>query len=108
MMELIDRNSLCRNIDTGMNIIQAMQAIMDEPTVTPLVWVPVSERLPENPDEFVLCSVTGKHNHVNYIGAHALATYDDVSGWILVEDPNWENPPVTHWMALPAPPEVKV
>lgn len=104
----ISKDALCRKIHTGMNSIQMMQAIVDEPTVPLPVWVPVSERLPVDPDEIVLCSVTGKHNHVNYVGAHALGTYDDVSGWILEDDPKWENPPVTHWMVLPEPPEVKV
>lgn len=106
-MDLIDRNSLCKKITTGMNIIQAMQIVIDEPTVPLPRWIDVKDALPVDPDELVLCSVTGKHNHVTYIGAHALATYDDGSGWILEEDPNWENPPVTHWMALPAPPEVQ-
>ena len=58
-------------------------------------WIPVSERLPEE-DRLVLVFDPE-------MGGHGLATYTKSDGW-LGEDVALYEP--SHWMPLPAPPEV--
>lgn len=67
-------------------------------------WIPVKERLPSDPDTFVLCIASGKANNIELVGAYQLATYNDEDGWILELFPAWIGVHVTHWMPLPEPP----
>jgi len=68
-------------------------------------WIPVEERLPEM-GEMVLAIANGKPmGTVTLINALEIATlYND--GWLLETWPDWEDATVTHWMPLPAGPEV--
>ena len=68
-------------------------------------WIPVTERLPSDPDTFVLCIASGKVNNIELVGAYQLATYNDEDGWILELFPAWIGVHVTHWMPLPEPPK---
>ena len=67
-------------------------------------WIPVTDRLPSDPDTFVLCIASGKANNIELVGAYQLATYNDEDGWILELFPAWIGVHVTHWMPLPEPP----
>ena len=63
-------------------------------------WICVKERLPEDDDRVLCCTVTqtGLQNIV-------LAYYDSArscANWVGSRNQN-----VTHWMALPEPPEVE-
>lgn len=70
-------------------------------------WIPVTERLPENCNEDVLVTVDGVWRNVHFKAAQELAVYSAKEGWILQMFPEWDNPPVTHWMPLPEPPELE-
>lgn len=66
-------------------------------------WIPVSERLPEDPDESVLITVNGTYKNITFEDAIMLAVYDKVEGWILEAYPDWLEPNVTAWIELPEP-----
>ena len=70
-------------------------------------WIPVEERLPEG-DDAVLAVVSGKPmENITLIGSVQIASYCAEAGWFITEFPWWDEPTVTHWMPLPAAPEVK-
>mgnify|MGYP001335451616 CR=1 FL=1 len=59
-------------------------------------WIPVTERLPEDTrDVLVWCGITEKGCYSP--SQHMWSVYDD----------GYSPIPVTHWMPLPQPPEVK-
>ena len=65
-------------------------------------WIPVEERLPENPDEIVLVQVSGRPaKNIGLIDACQLAQYDPEEGWILEMYPYWEDAHPVAWMTLP-------
>lgn len=68
-------------------------------------WIPVTEKLPSDPDTFVLCIASGRMNNIELVGAYQLATYNDEDGWVLELFPAWIGVHVTHWMPLPERPE---
>ena len=69
-------------------------------------WSPVTERLPEVTDgDYVLACVTWKDTHIDYQNAVVMAFVSE-DGLVDVEmDCVLDG--VTHWMPLPAPPEVE-
>ena len=67
-------------------------------------WIPVTERLPEVGEEFVLVCVNGRHHNIKFAGAAEIAMYDE-DGWWIEAYPEWKNPRVTHWMPLPDAPK---
>ena len=68
-------------------------------------WISTTERLPEA-GETVLAVVYGKPNeNVELIGAIELAEWYE-GEWFIDAWPDWENVRVTHWLPLPAGPEV--
>lgn len=69
-------------------------------------WISTTERLPEA-GETVLAVVYGKPNeNVELIGAIELAEWYE-GEWFIDAWPDWENVRVTHWLPLPAGPEVE-
>ena len=68
-------------------------------------WIPVDEKLPDHHElDYVLVCVTEKTEKIDYCNAVTMAFLDgehfiDVEIDCILED-------VTHWMPLPAPPEV--
>lgn len=74
-------------------------------------WIPCSERLPEDVEDFVLVIVSGryenlpKHAMIHFENAVEFATFSKKEGWILEIFPEWENPTVTHWQPLPELPK---
>lgn len=66
-------------------------------------WIPVEERLPEDPEEFVLVQVSGKPcPNIILEDALMLAVYGD-EGWLLEEYPEWKGMHTIAWMPLPEP-----
>lgn len=65
-------------------------------------WIPVEERLPEDPVKKVLVFVP--HTHGNIVDS---GRYLGSDGWVL---DGWycTQTAVTHWMPLPEPPEVEL
>lgn len=67
-------------------------------------WIPVDERLPENPYKLVLVQVSGSPNeNISLSDAFELATYNPHDGWILEEYPEWEDANPVAWRPLPEP-----
>lgn len=70
-------------------------------------WIPVDAHLPEG-DDAVLAVVSGKPTeNITLIGSVQIAVYCAEAGWFIAEFPGWDEPTVTHWMPLPAAPEVE-
>jgi hypothetical protein len=69
--------------------------IRDAATMLPLVWIPVSERLPPN-DEYVACLT---------MSGRPIAARRDAAGWwtVFCTTP-YSVATITHWMPLPEPP----
>lgn len=65
-------------------------------------WIPCSERLPEDPNKFVLIQCNGKYKNTTFDEAVQMATYEKQEGWILdgYEEAEVE---VVAWMPLPKP-----
>ena len=71
-------------------------------------WIPVDERLPENPDELVLVQVSGRPvKNIEFIDAFKIANYVPEEGWILEMYPYWEDAHPVAWMTLPEGYKVK-
>lgn len=68
-------------------------------------WICAEDEVPVEECENVLCCVTGGYRNVQFIDAFMLGSYYGEDGWVLEMYPEWENPPVTHWMPLPEPPK---
>lgn len=67
-------------------------------------WIPVEDRLPEDPDVNVLVQVSGRPvSNIELINALTLAVYSPDDGWILEMYPEWTSPEVTAWQPLPEP-----
>lgn len=67
-------------------------------------WIPVDERLPENPDELVLVQVSGRTaKNLELIDYFQIANYVPKEGWILEMYPYWEDAHPVAWMTLPEP-----
>ena len=67
-------------------------------------WIPVEERLTENPYKLVLVQVSGSPNeNISLSDAFELATYSPDDGWILEEYPEWEDAHPVAWKPLPKP-----
>lgn len=64
-------------------------------------WIPVSERLPENADEYVLITVNGTYKNITYEDAIMLAVYDKDEGWIIDGYQYRLTAQVTAWQPLP-------
>lgn len=64
-------------------------------------WIPVTERLPENPVKKVLVFVPHTHGNIVDAGRYLGADGWVLEGWYLTQNA------VTHWMPLPEPPEVE-
>ena len=62
-------------------------------------WVPVDERLPEDPVQKVLIFVPHPHGNIVDVGRYLGADGWVLEGWYLTQSS------VTHWMPLPEPPE---
>lgn len=63
-------------------------------------WIPVEERLPEDPVKKVLVFVLHTHGDIVDAGRYLGADGWVLEGWHLTQNA------VTHWMPLPEPPEV--
>lgn len=66
-------------------------------------WIPVSERLPEDPNKFVLIQCNGKYKNITFDEAVQMATYEKQEGWILDGYEEAEEVEVVAWMPLPEP-----
>lgn len=64
-------------------------------------WIPVTERLPDDPVKKVLIFVPHTHGNIVDVGRYLGADGWVLEGWYLTQTS------VTHWMPLPEPPEVK-
>lgn len=64
-------------------------------------WIPVDERLPEDPVQKVLIFVPHTHGNIVDVGRYLGADGWVLEGWYLTQNA------VTHWMPLPTDPEVE-
>ena len=64
-------------------------------------WIPVEERLPEDPVQKVLIFVQHTHGNIVDVGRYLGADGWVLEGWYLTQTS------VTHWMPLPTGPEVE-
>lgn len=83
-----------RHVETLQKEIERLRAKLPR-------WIPVTERLPEDPAKKVL--IFAPHTHGNIVDS---GRYLGADGWVL---DGWHltQTSVTHWMPLPEPPEVK-
>ena len=72
-----------------------------QPTLTPPnEWVSVEERLPEDRQIVLFHQKDG----FIYCAEHLAGVKDLPPAWLIDTD-SWEGENITHWMALPAPPD---
>lgn len=73
-------------------------------------WIAVSERLPKDGDEVLVCHVLGDRGGSPRGYDVATLTRSDPETWVFPWDRSGNNPPpqwVTHWMPLPPPPDAR-
>lgn len=72
-----------------------------QPTLTPPnEWISVEERLPEDRQIVLFHQKDG----FIYCAEHLAGVKDLPPAW-LIDNDSWEGENITHWMALPAPPD---
>ena len=96
-----------RNTDTYHQAAQIIDMLVEElerkPTLTPLnEWVRVEERLPENGQIVLFHQKDGFIYCAEYFVGKELMSPE----WFIDND-SWNAKVVTHWMPLPAPPELE-
>ena len=96
-------------LDEAADLIENQQnhiaALMQANDALRTRWIPVTERLPEN-GEVVLAVANGQPSeNVTLVGAIEIGELLD-DGWFLETWPDL-NGTVTHWLPLPAGPEVE-
>lgn len=69
-------------------------------------WIPVTERLPEDDDDVLICAVDGDGNTVRAMTSYTHRMYGyNIEGWC----PPWQyfsnTYIITHWMMLPETPK---
>lgn len=67
-------------------------------------WIKPEKRMPEE-DECVLVIVSGVFGNITFKNAVELAEYSSKEGWILESFPEYENPIIKWWRAIPKPPK---
>lgn len=107
MAKPIDADALAKKlIELGCNPAIVKRAIEEAPAVeSQCEWINAKKQLPENPDEMVLCIVSGRYKNLEFYEAYVMATFSWDVGWILESYPEWETPEVSRWMPLPEPPK---
>ena len=83
-----------RHVETLQKEIERLRAQLPR-------WIPVEERLPEDPVKKVLVFVPHTHGDIVDAGRYLGADGWVLEGWHLTQNA------VTHWMPLPEPPEVE-
>lgn len=63
-------------------------------------WIPTKDRLPERTTN-ALVQISGKYGGILFEDAFELAVYVHPDGWTLENFPDWTNPHVIAWQALP-------
>ncbi len=112
MAEYIERDALLADLADAMDhrgmgqiVGEAlMRYVKRQPAadVTPAMrWIPVTERLPEDPVKKVLIFVPHTHGNIVDVGRYLGADGWVLEGWYLTQTS------VTHWAPLPEPPEVE-
>lgn len=67
-------------------------------------WIPVEERLPDNPDCMVLVQISGRPaRNIGLDNVLCIAQYYPDEGWILEEYPFWDDAHPVAWMPIPEP-----
>ena len=80
---------------------EVRRIIESMPTLTPQnEWVSVEDRLPEDRQIVLFHQKDG----FIYCAEHLAGVKDLPPAW-LIDNDSWEGENITHWMALPAPPE---
>ena len=93
--------------DIEIPISATLQSVVNEikkftsEDVQPVKWIPVTERLPNSSDEYVLCC--GSKGGM-FVGWAAIKTYDG-SGKCTGFQNSGKGRSFTHWMPLPEPPK---
>ncbi len=107
MSKPIDADALAKRlIELGCYPAIVKRAIEEAPAVElQCEWINAKKQLPENPDETVLCIVSGRYENTTFYKAYEMATFSWDEGWILESYPEWETPEVSWWMLLPEPPK---
>lgn len=107
MSKLIDADALVKRlIELGFYPAIVKRAIEEAPAVeSHCEWINAKKQLPENPDEIVLCIVSGRYENLEFYEAYEMATFSWDVGWILESYPEWETPEISWWMPLPEPPK---
>lgn len=107
MAKPIDADALAKKlIELGFYPAIVKRAIEEAPAVEPQCeWINAKKQLPENPDEMVLCIVSGRYKNLEFYEAYEMASFSWDEGWILESYPEWETPEVSWWMPLPEPPK---
>ena len=107
MSKAIDADALAnRLIELGFYPAIVKRAIEEAPAVeSQCEWIDAKKQLPENPDETVLCIVSGRYENTTFYKAYEMATFSWDEGRILESYPEWETPEVSWWTPLPEPPK---
>ena len=99
--KLLDTDIVKKNKVASELLEQVLYDIQHMPTLTPPnEWVSVEERLPEDRQIVLFHQKDG----FIYCAEHLAGVKDLPPAW-LIDNDSWEGENITHWMALPAPPD---
>ena len=98
---LLDTDVVRQSKTASWLLDQVLHDIQAMPTLTPPnEWVSVEDRLPEDRQIVLFHQKDG----FIYCAEHLAGVKDLPPAW-LIDNDSWEGENITHWMALPAPPD---
>lgn len=104
-MRLIDADALDAELGVSDRDIYVRECLEDAPSVCPLEWIPVSERMPEFDFEDVLVCLKDRRHGCE--SDYYVAQAHRVRGhWSMVLNPDTNDLKVVAWMPLPKAYEV--
>ncbi len=106
MEKLLDHHLMMGNFSADGAVSDCIEFLKTAPTINaePVRngrWIRAKDKPPEDPEELVLCIVSGKAGGVTFKNAIQIGRYDPEEGWTIEGWEAYKNLVVSYWMHQP-------